>query len=117
MRKHNGGCWADFRPLSNVMWLHYLLTKLLKSKNLRPPRRATVATASPNFTERQCYECLLKMESLLAQSVLKVQAHKPIVTKHSRRKVVTPTKTAVVSTTAPQCAGDVLSFGLMMGWV
>lgn len=19
MRKHNGGCWADFRPLSNVM--------------------------------------------------------------------------------------------------
>lgn len=58
------------------------------------------------------------MESLLAQSVREVQAHKPVATKYSRRKVVSPAKVDVVSTTpAPQCACDVLRFGEMMGWV
>lgn len=116
MRKHNGGRWADFRPLTNVMWLHYLLIKLLKSKNLRPPRKSAAATLSPGFTERQCYESLLKMESLLAQSVREVRTHRQV-TKKGRRKVVSPTKDITVSTSGPQCAGDVLKFGETMGWV
>ncbi|KAI0307035.1 hypothetical protein B0F90DRAFT_1684585 [Multifurca ochricompacta] len=117
MRKHNGDCWADFHPLSNVMWLHYLLIKLLKSKNLRPPRKSLSSVASQGFTERQCYECLLKMESLLAQSMRNVQAHKLVVSKHGRRKRTTPTKAATVSSSEPQCAGDVLRFGESLGWV
>ncbi|KAH9045269.1 hypothetical protein EDB85DRAFT_2070131 [Lactarius pseudohatsudake] len=116
MRKHNGGRWADFRPLTNVMWLHYLLIKLLKSKNLRPPRKSAAATLSPGFTERQCYESLLKMEGLLAQSVREVRTHRQV-TKKGRRKVVSPTKDITVSTSGPQCAGDVLKFGETMGWV
>lgn len=113
MRKHNGGRWADFRPLTNVMWLHYLLVKLLKSKNLRPPRKSAAAIVSPGFTERQCYECLLKMESLLAQRMREVRAHK-LVAKNGRRKLVSPAKDV---TSGPQCAGDVLKFGETMGWV
>ncbi|KAI9467153.1 hypothetical protein BJY52DRAFT_1236715 [Lactarius psammicola] len=116
MRKHNGGRWADFRPLTNVMWLHYLLFKLLKFKNLRPPRKSATTTVSPGFTERQCYDCLLKMEGLLAQSIREVRTHK-LVTNNGRRKVAPPTKDVTVSTSGPQCAGDVLKFGETMGWV
>jgi len=116
MRKHNGGSWADFRPLSNVMWLHYLLIKLLKSKNLRPPRKSN-SSASPGFTERQCYDCLVKMENLLAESVQGVQAYKPIAIKAGRRKIASPMKTATVSPSGPGGAGDVLRFGETMGWI
>ncbi|KAH9965795.1 hypothetical protein BC827DRAFT_767522 [Russula dissimulans] len=116
MRRHNGGRWADFRPLSNVMWLHYLLGKLLKFKNLRPPRKSNTSTG-PGFTERQCYDCLLKMEALLAQSMQDVQARKPVSTKAGRRKMAASTDIAVISTSVPKCAGDVVRFGETMGWI
>ncbi|KAI0005147.1 hypothetical protein BJV74DRAFT_762806, partial [Russula compacta] len=116
MRKHNGGCWADFRPLSNVMWLHYLVIKLLNSKNLRPPRKTNSPTSS-GFTERQCYDCLLKVENLLVQSVQSVQAYKPVATKAGRRKMAAPIKPAVATTPRLRCAGDVLRFGEKTGWV
>ena len=136
MRKHNCGFWTEYRPLSNVMvspchfyancvtqrpvqplqWLHYLLIKLLKFKNLRPPKKSSSST-SPGFTERQCYDCLVKMENLLAQSVQDVQAYKHVAIKASRRKFASPIKTATVSTSGPGCAGDVLRVGETMGWV
>ncbi|KAI9513258.1 hypothetical protein F5148DRAFT_1157337 [Russula earlei] len=116
MREHNGGRWANFCPLSNVMWLYYLLVKLLKSKNLRPPRKTNTSTG-PGFTEWQCYDCLVRMETLLAQSVQQVQACKPVVIKAGRRKIATSTNTANVTTSAPSCAGDVVKFGETMGWV
>ncbi|KAI0276305.1 hypothetical protein BGY98DRAFT_986292 [Russula aff. rugulosa BPL654] len=116
MRKHNGGNWADFRPLSNVMWLHYLLIKLLKSKGLRPPKKANTSTG-PGFTERQCYDCLLKMENLLGESMQEVQTHKPAAIKAGRRKMAAPIKTAMAPTSGSRCAGDVLKFGKTMGWV
>jgi len=28
MKQHNQDCWDKFRPRSNVLWLHYLLTKM-----------------------------------------------------------------------------------------
>ncbi|KAH9948402.1 hypothetical protein B0H21DRAFT_876161 [Amylocystis lapponica] len=43
MRAHNGDAWEEFRPLSNVMWLHYLALKLLHSKRLRAPSAARKA--------------------------------------------------------------------------
>ena len=103
-------------PVQPIQWLHYLLTKLLKSKNLRPPRK-TNASTSLGFTERQCYDCLLTMENLLAQCVQEVQAHKPVTNKTGRRKMAGPMKTAVVSSSVPKCAGDALKFGETMGWV
>ncbi|XP_070385238.1 serine/threonine-protein kinase haspin-like [Dermacentor albipictus] len=30
MKEHNGDDWEDFRPHTNVLWLHYLLTKLFQ---------------------------------------------------------------------------------------
>ena len=103
-------------PIQLLQWLHYLLTKLLKSKNLRPPRKANAST-SLGFTERQCYDCLLTMENLLAQCVQEEQAPKAVANKTGRRKMASPIKTAVVSSSAPKCAGDALKFGETMGWV
>ncbi|CAE6423293.1 unnamed protein product, partial [Rhizoctonia solani] len=33
--------WEDFRPLTNVMWLHYLARQLLRAKGLRKPDSIT----------------------------------------------------------------------------
>lgn len=57
------------------------------------------------------------MESLLAQSVQEVQAHKPVAVKAGRRKMATAIKPAMAPTSGPRCAGDVLKFGETMGWV
>lgn len=57
------------------------------------------------------------MENLLAQCVQEVQTPKPVATKTGRRKVASPKKTAVVSSSGPKCAGDVLKFGETIGWV
>ncbi|KIM26755.1 hypothetical protein M408DRAFT_330367 [Serendipita vermifera MAFF 305830] len=37
MRHYNGDEWTTYRPLTNVMWLHYLSSKLLRHKGLRKP--------------------------------------------------------------------------------
>ena len=57
------------------------------------------------------------MENLLAQCVQEVQARKPVATKTGRRKVASPKKMAVASSSGPKCAGDVLKFGETMSWV
>lgn len=57
------------------------------------------------------------MESLLAQSVQEVQAHKPVVGKAGRRKMATAIKPVMVPSSGPRCAGDVIKFGETMGWV
>ena len=33
----NGAAWAEYRPLTNVLWLHYLANKLLYGKQLPTP--------------------------------------------------------------------------------
>ena len=33
----NGPSWADYKPATNVLWLHYLANKLLYSKQLPTP--------------------------------------------------------------------------------
>jgi len=57
------------------------------------------------------------MENLLAQRVQEVQASKPVATKSGRRKMASPMKTAVVSSSGLKCTGDVLKIGETMGWV
>ncbi|EIW82311.1 hypothetical protein CONPUDRAFT_123093, partial [Coniophora puteana RWD-64-598 SS2] len=37
--------WDGFNPMTNVMWLHYLVTKLLRSKDLKGPRGPRKADA------------------------------------------------------------------------
>ncbi|RMC10682.1 hypothetical protein DUI87_12393 [Hirundo rustica rustica] len=35
MKEENSNCWTDYRPHSNVLWLHYLADKLLKGVSYR----------------------------------------------------------------------------------
>ncbi|KZT71459.1 hypothetical protein DAEQUDRAFT_723969 [Daedalea quercina L-15889] len=120
MRVHNSGSWEEYRPLTNVMWLHYLASKLLHSKRLRPPpaaRKTSTRTSEVAFSERECYNCLVELEELLGRCVTSCKPQ-PVCRK-SRRKTQAPTKAAkaVVSPSGPMCAGDVLQLAIVRGWV
>jgi hypothetical protein len=57
------------------------------------------------------------MESLLEQSVKDVPTHKPVAIKAGRRKMATKIKSVVLLPSELRCAGDVLRFGELMGWL
>ncbi|KAH7103717.1 hypothetical protein BKA62DRAFT_636222 [Auriculariales sp. MPI-PUGE-AT-0066] len=61
MRKHNGNSWEKFSPLTNVMWLHYLLMKMINDKHL--PK------TPPAGREAICGASLIEVEKLIAQSI------------------------------------------------
>ncbi|EIW61678.1 uncharacterized protein TRAVEDRAFT_163113 [Trametes versicolor FP-101664 SS1] len=117
MRQHNGDAWEDYRPLTNVMWLHYLAVKLLKSKRLRAPaaaRKSTAAAPAAAFSERDCYECLKEVEALLAQCLA------PQAPRKGRRKTQAPGKAgkAVPGLGAgPQSAGELVALAVERAWV
>ncbi|KAI0068563.1 hypothetical protein BV25DRAFT_1817426 [Artomyces pyxidatus] len=112
MREHNDDDWEQFRPLSNVMWLHYLALKLLDSKRLRAPRKTTSAKPSAGYTERECYDCLVEMQALLSKSL---EVFKKPASRKGRRKTQAPTRAGFVS--EPKSAVDVFTFGVESGWV
>ncbi|OBZ76602.1 Serine/threonine-protein kinase haspin [Grifola frondosa] len=117
MKVHNGGLWEDYRPLTNVMWLHYLSLKLLRSKCLRAPaisrKNTAVAASSSIFTERECYQCLVEMEDILSTCV--AVCRPPSTGRKARRKVQAPMKTS--SALGPKSATEVLRIALDRGWV
>ncbi|KAJ7653466.1 hypothetical protein B0H17DRAFT_1214644 [Mycena rosella] len=126
MRDHNGDNWEAFNPLTNVLWLHYLAVKLLKSKGLKAPaRRKSQAPAAPGagFTERDCYECMVDLEDWLRHCVAAVvsASSKAAAGKGKGRKK----KPAVVphmpgpgaALLGPLCAGEVVGYGAKKGWV
>lgn len=43
MRQLNHGDWKSYRPSTNVVWLHYLVLKLLKEKKLKKPSARAAA--------------------------------------------------------------------------
>ncbi|KAI0772124.1 hypothetical protein BD413DRAFT_548540 [Trametes elegans] len=127
MRTHNGDSWEPFRPLTNVMWLHYLVLKLLHSKRLRAPaasRRAPAASGSGAFSERECYDCLKEVEARLAQCLAAVQPPRK-----GRRKTQAPGKAGragkataaaagvVGDAVGPRSAGDLVEMAIGRGWV
>ncbi|KDQ64363.1 hypothetical protein JAAARDRAFT_27985 [Jaapia argillacea MUCL 33604] len=117
MRNYIGKGWTEFKPLTNVMWLHYLALKLLHSKRLRPPstsRKSTVAVVSTAFTERECYECLVEMEKVLDKCV---SGFKKIpVPPRGRRKTQAPTSKPLLID-GPESAMDVVKFAVKKGWI
>ncbi|TFY63228.1 hypothetical protein EVJ58_g3377 [Rhodofomes roseus] len=119
MRVHNGDSWEAYRPLTNVMWLHYLASKLLHFKRLRPPpaaRKTSTRTAELAFSERECYNCLVEIEELLGRCAAACKP--PPVSRKSRRKTQAPVKTSVkADPSGPRCAGDVLQLAITKGWV
>ncbi|KAJ7639096.1 hypothetical protein FB45DRAFT_827867 [Roridomyces roridus] len=117
MRDHNGNNWEAFNPLTNALWLHYLIVKLLKSKGLKAPaRRKTQSTPAPGaaFTERDCYECLIDLEDWLGNCVSAVVEAKP---KGKGRKKKAAPATPAPLLRGPLCAGEVVGYGVKKGWV
>ncbi|KII94959.1 hypothetical protein PLICRDRAFT_97040 [Plicaturopsis crispa FD-325 SS-3] len=121
MKEWNNDEWEGFRPLTNVMWLHYLAQKLLHGKRLRVPRassaKATRSTpakiaVAAGFTERECYECLVEVEGLLAQRI--ASAVKKPVARKGRRKTA-----PVVSKEAGGLgsAGQIVEYAIGRGWI
>ncbi|KAM6496068.1 hypothetical protein JOM56_008774 [Amanita muscaria] len=113
MKQHAAPHWASFNPLTNVMWLHYLVLKLLQSKRLRPPTARAGHAATTTFTERVCYRCLVEMEGLLATCISGVRQSKKPSKGQGRRKTHAP---ALVPS-GFNCAGDVVHYGVEKGWI
>ncbi|KAI0747296.1 hypothetical protein BC629DRAFT_1298885 [Irpex lacteus] len=119
MKNHNGGSWRAYRPLTNVMWLHYLLNKLLHEKRLRAPIAQQRGPAAM-FSERECYLALVEMEAVLGQTVASCKA--PVMSKKGRRKtqasvggVADERESGGVR--GPKCANDVLEIGMAKRWI
>ena len=124
MREHVGSDWEKFNPFTNVMvlsnlrhrpsrshiiafqWLHYMVLKLLQSKDLKPPSsRVVQATA-----ERECYNSLMEVEKLLAKCVCEVPVRK-------KGKGKGRGKTQVPTSVGFSCAGAVVQYGVSKGWI
>ncbi|KAF8698888.1 hypothetical protein AX14_001082 [Amanita brunnescens Koide BX004] len=109
MREHVGSDWEKFSPFTNVMWLHYLVRKLLWSKDLKPPGSRAVQEMATVFSENECYRSLLEMEQLLSECV-SAGARKKGKGK-GQGKFQAPTSVGF------SCAGTVVQYGVLKGWV
>ncbi|KAG2013306.1 other/Haspin protein kinase [Coprinopsis cinerea AmutBmut pab1-1] len=126
MRDHTGDDWEGYHPLTNVMWLHYLATKLLYGKGLKAPvvrkpksgSEAPLATSSDAFSERDCYESLLDIEQWLGSfltGAFPAQSKAIAKTKGRRKTIVLSSCLALRD--GPSCAGEVVAYGVKKGWV
>lgn len=163
MREHTSENWEAFHPLTNVMvrtrispppfislirnitfqWLHYLATKLLRHKNLKPPSAPRKPRAVPppssqhhrqdaafphlnvpsslhpttQFTEKDCYDALVDIEDWLGRCIADMTPP-PLKAKARGR----PRKTAAIikpigGAAACACAGEVVGYGVKRGWI
>ncbi|THH28794.1 hypothetical protein EUX98_g5388 [Antrodiella citrinella] len=109
MKVCNGGRWESYHSLTNVMWLHYLVLKLLHGKRLRAPVAPRKTASTAIFSEKDCYDCLVQVEDTLAGAVAGC-IPQPIAKKGRR-------KTQASSTIGPQSATEVLELGVDNGWM
>lgn len=71
------GYMTDRPPIDVfIQWLHYLLLKLLRFKRLRPPGPRTTVSITDGFNEKQCYNCLIETEQLLANCIPQLKGKK-----------------------------------------
>ncbi|KAF8639631.1 hypothetical protein AX17_000896 [Amanita inopinata Kibby_2008] len=120
MRDHIADDWESFNPVTNVMWLHYLVLKLVHSKRLKPPSSRAAQSARSMYTERECYNCLVEMENMLADCIANL-SHGKKVTKttkgRARRKTQAPVQLERRVLARSTCAGDVVQYGVTKGWI
>ncbi|KAG9120202.1 hypothetical protein FRC07_004388 [Ceratobasidium sp. 392] len=66
--------WEEYRPLTNVMWLHYLARQLLVTKGLRKPDTviSRYHTAEDVQAESHACMCLVEVEKMLGAAVAKI---------------------------------------------
>ncbi|KAG6910954.1 hypothetical protein DXG01_006008 [Tephrocybe rancida] len=136
MKVHNGGAWEEFRPLTNVLvrlircgvqaalltihqWLHYLVTKLMKSKRLKVPvvSRASPVTEAAAFTEKNCYDCLVDIESWL-RACVSAFAPPPKAKGRGKKKMLAAVPSQPIAPlSGPACAGEVVAYAVKKGWI
>jgi len=116
--------------LTQFQWLHYLLQKLLSAKGLKPPgasRKSAkgaevplVPTLEPAFTEKDCYDCLVDLEHWLAQRIVHMSSTMAPAKKPRGKQAKTSanaTATATSGSSSPARAGEIVAYGVKMGWV
>jgi len=96
MKVHNGGEWGPYNPLTNVIWLQYILLKLLQAKRIRLPPKSRPKVSSGSWSEARSYDSLVEMEKLIDKTL----------------------KTRLCRAEDPlRSAGDVWKLALKRGWV
>lgn len=131
------GTWT-FVSLRNAQlylcsqWLHYLASKLLRSKASKAPtaaKKAKVAEEAPltssdpsGFSERECYEALTDLEQWLGQALIdnfpgQAKAAAAAAKGKGRRATVAPAAMHLARNEGPACAGEVVEYGVKRGWV
>ncbi|CAA7260064.1 unnamed protein product [Cyclocybe aegerita] len=125
MRGLTGGDWESFHPVTNVLWLHYLLQKLLYSKGLKPPtaprktkatlEAAAIPAVEVAFSEKDCYVCLVDVEKWLSKSISEVVPGVAKPKGRGRPKMQAPVKPVASSGAAR--AGEIVAYGVKKGWI
>ncbi|WVW84978.1 hypothetical protein I302_107014 [Kwoniella bestiolae CBS 10118] len=99
--------WEGFNPITNVMWLHYILTYMLSTKLPRQPRQPNRRSKKSIMTyehEEKAMLVLNQAEKILAFSIDRGR-------KGLRGQVEYTEEDRLKS------AGDVLKWGVQQGWV
>ncbi|QRV73256.1 Serine/threonine-protein kinase [Ceratobasidium sp. AG-Ba] len=112
-----GHSWAEYRPLTNVMWLHYLARQLLTAKGLRKPEIivSRYHTVEDVQAESRACACLVEVEKALSASVESVGAG-------TRKKYQVATSKASRHTNGTQAryladADAVIGWGISCRWI
>jgi len=107
-------------------WLHYLLRKLLTAKGLKPPKVARktkptaempVSTNEASFSEKDCYDCLVDLESWLGQSIVErlPLSSLPAAKIKGKKKVQVIVKPS--SFNGPARVGEIIAYGEKKEWI
>ncbi|KEP48368.1 putative haspin kinase [Rhizoctonia solani 123E] len=109
--------WEDFRPLTNVMWLHYLARQLLRAKGLRKPDSITSRyhTVDDVEAEIRAFSCLIEVEKVLAASI--VRAGGPSVSKAGGSILLKSAKGADKAASKLVAAQNVVRWGAEKRWI
>ncbi|KDN49262.1 hypothetical protein RSAG8_01964, partial [Rhizoctonia solani AG-8 WAC10335] len=109
--------WEDFRPLTNVMWLHYLARQLLRAKGLRKPDSITSRyhTVDDVEAEIRACSCLVEVEKVLAASI--VRAGGPTVSKAGGSILLKSAKSADKVASKLVTAQNVIRWGAEKRWI
>ncbi|CEL63868.1 hypothetical protein RSOLAG1IB_05632 [Rhizoctonia solani AG-1 IB] len=111
------GGWDDFRPLTNVMWLHYLARQLLRLKGLRKPEHVTSKYHTPDDVDAEAlaFKCLIEVEQTLAASI--VRAGGSAVSKAGGSVLMKAAKSATKPTPKLATAQHVVRWGAEKRWI
>ncbi|KAL5636420.1 hypothetical protein ACGC1H_000402 [Rhizoctonia solani] len=109
--------WEDFRPLTNVMWLHYVARQLLRAKGLRKPDSITSRyhTVDDVEAEIRAFSCLVEVEKVLAASIVRVGG--PAVSKVGGSILLKSAKSADNSASKLVAAQNVVRWGAEKRWI